>query len=152
MTTITQEKILNLLFSTEDLLTIRGIAKRLNKPYALVYNNLADLEKKGIISKKSVPPAHIISLNESAPSEIFIDIELRTKREFLKKHPWVEIMLEDMLSKQLFFIALVFGSYAKGKQTPKSDIDILIIVNEKKDINNIDSFNEIYTKTKKSPT
>ncbi len=151
--TKTQEQILSFLLSKpEEQLTIRGIAKRLNKSYTLVYNNIADLEKKGIIKKQDVPPAKVITLNEFAPTEIFIDIELKRKKELLQKHPWIQLMLDDILTatKNLFFILIVFGSYAKATQTSKSDLDILIIVQDKKDINDIeDAVYKAYTKTKK---
>lgn len=153
MLTKTQEQILAfLLGNPEEQLTIRGIAKRLSKSYTLVYNNIANLKKNGIIIKKEVPPGQIISLNEFAPTHIFISIELKRKKELLKSHPWIELMLEDILAstKSLFFILLVFGSYAKGTQTAKSDLDLLIIVQNKKDIKEIeDSVQKAYTKVKK---
>lgn len=153
MLTQTQNKILAFLLSNPDEdVAIRGISKRLNKSYTLVYNNIAGLEKNNIIIKKSVPPAQIIRLNEFAPEEIFIDIELKLKEEFLKKYPWAQLMLEDILSsaKNLFFIILVFGSYAKATQTKNSDIDLLIIVQDKKDIKDVEeAINKAYTKVKK---
>ena len=153
MLTKTQEQILGfLLGNPEEHITIRGIARRLSKSYTLVYNNIANLEKNNIIIKKSVPPAQIIKLNEFAPVEIFVDIELKRKNEFLKKYPWVKVMLEDILlsTKNLFFIILIFGSYAKGAQTAKSDLDLLTIVQNKKDIRDIeDAINRAYTKIKK---
>jgi len=153
MLTKTQEQILDFLLSNpEEQLTIRGIAKRLNKSYTLVYNNLADLGKKEIIRKQSVPPAQIITLNEFTPTEILIEIEIKRKNEFLRKHPSIKVMLDDILSssKNLFFILLVFGSYAKAKQTTKSDLDLLFIVRDKKDIREIENAAyKAYTKVKK---
>lgn len=153
MLTQTQEKILAFLLSNpEEQFTIRGIAKKLGKSYTLVYNNIADLGKKDIIRKQNVPPAQIIRLNEFAPTDIFIDIEIKRKKEFLKKHLWIELMLKDILSsaRNLFFIMLVFGSYAKGKQTTKSDLDLLVIVQDKKDIKKIEEpMHKTYTKVKK---
>jgi predicted DNA-binding transcriptional regulator len=153
MLTKTQEQILSFLLSIpEEQLTIRGIAKRLDKSYTLVYNNVSDLDKKGIIRKHSVPPGQIISLNEFAPAEILVDIELNRRDEFLRKHPWIEVMLNDIFSstKNLFFIMIVFGSYAKATQTGKSDLDLLIIVQDKKDIKGVESsMHNAYTKVKK---
>ena len=155
MLTQTQEQILAFLLShPEDKLTIRGIAKKLYKSYTLVYNNIDALEKKKIIKKQSIPPGQVITLNEFAPIHIFVDIEIRRKRELMQKYPWIQIMLEDILSfaKNPFFILLIFGSYAKGTQTIKSDLDLLIIVQDKKDIKEIeDAFHETYTKVKKAP-
>lgn len=154
MLTKTQEQILAFLLSNpEEQLTIRGIAKRLGKSYTLVYNNIADLEKKDIIKKQDVPPGKIITLNEFAPIHIFIDVELKRKKEFLRKYPWIEVMLEDILKSttNLFFILLVFGSYAKGAQTTKSDLDLLVIVQGKRDIKEIeDVIRKVYTKVKKA--
>ena len=153
MATKTQIEILKLLISSpEKPLTIRGIARALHKSYTLVYNNLASLEKEKIIASESVPPARIITLNPFAPSEMLIDIEQERKREFLKKYPWAQVMLEDALSaaKDIFLIVMVFGSYAKGKETPKSDIDLLIVVDEKRKISSMEGiFQNIYTKIKK---
>ena len=154
MLTQTQEKILVFLLShPEDRLTIRGVAKKLGKSYTLVYNNIVVLEKKKIIKKQSVPPGQIITLNEFAPMHIFVDIELKRKRELMQKYPWIEVMLEDILAfaKNPFFILLIFGSYAKGTQTTKSDIDLLIIIQDKKDIKDLeDAFYKTYTKVKKA--
>jgi predicted nucleotidyltransferase len=153
MLTQTQQQILSfLLANPEEQLTIRGLSKKLNKSYTLTYNNISDLEKKKIIIKQDVPPGHIIKLNEFAPKEILTDIEIKRKDRFLKKHPWIEVMLQDILSstKNLFFILLVFGSYAKGTQTAKSDIDLLIIMQDKKDIKEVgDSISKAYTKVRK---
>lgn len=153
MLTQTQEQILAFLLNNpEEQLTIRGIAKRLNKSYTLVYNNLADLEKKKIIRKQNIPPGKIITLNEFAPTHVFVDIELKRKKELLQKYPWMQVMLEDILasSKSLFFILLVFGSYAKGTHTTKSDLDLLIIVQDKKEIKEMeDAVRQAYTKVKK---
>lgn len=154
MLTKTEEQILVFLLSNpEERLTIRGIAKRLGKSYTLVYNNIADLDKKKIIRKQDVPPGQIISLNEFAPTNIFIEIELKRKKEFLQKYPWIQVMLEDILmySSNLFFVLLVFGSYAKGTKTAKSDLDLLIIAQNKGYINEIENaIRKAYTKVKKS--
>jgi len=137
--------------STEEHLTIRGIAKELRKSYTLVYNNIADLEKNGIIKKKDVPPAKIITLNESAPDYIFVGIELKRKNLFIKKYIWARVMLDDILSStNNFFILLVFGSYAKGKETRKSDLDLLCIVDDKNRIKESENaLHMAYTKVKK---
>jgi len=154
MLTKTQEHILMWLLSNpEEKATIRGISRKLGKSYTLVYNNIADLEIKEIIKKQSVPPAQIVTLNEYAPLEIFIDIEFKRKNNFLKKHAWIRLMLKDILknSNNPFFILMVFGSYAKGSQNEKSDLDLLIIVNDKKEIRNAENtLQKAYTKIKKS--
>src|SRR4030042_2970084 len=135
--TRTQEQILIfLLENPEEKNTIRGISRKLKKSYTLVYNNIRDLEKKETVKKQLVPPAQIVTLNEHAPLETFIDLEFKRKDNFLKKHPWAKVMLADILKNinGPFFILAVFGSYAKGLQNEKSDLDLLMIVNHKKEI------------------
>ena len=153
MLTKTQEHILVFLFNNhEGKFTIRGIARRLNKSYTLIYNNIADLCRKKILKKQSVPPAQIITLSEFAPIEVLIDIEFKKKRSLLEDCPWIKVMLKDMsmAAKNYFFILLVFGSYAKGNQTQKSDIDLLVIVQNKNDIKKIeDKLYGVYSKVKK---
>ncbi|MFO8016184.1 MAG: nucleotidyltransferase domain-containing protein [Candidatus Woesearchaeota archaeon] len=153
MLTKTQESILAfLLANPEEKPTIRGIAKKLGKSYTLVYNNIADLKKRDIIMKQDVPPAQIITLNRFAPKEIFIDIELRIRKQFLQTYPWARVMLKDILSaaRSCFFILIIFGSYAKGTQSKKSDIDILAIVQEKDDTKEIEyAIRKSYTKARK---
>ena len=154
MMTKTQEQILMwLVKNPQEKATIRGIARKLGKSYALVYNNLLELERKEIIIKQPVPPAQIISLNEHAPLELFVDIEFKIKDNFLQKHSWAKLMLKDVLRNisTPFFILMVFGSYAKGSQDEKSDLDLLMVVNEKKEIKDAEkAMQNIYTKVKKS--
>ena len=152
MATETQLEIIGYLINQEDPLTIRGIARNLGKSYPLVYNNIEDLHKKEIIYKKNVPPAHIISLNYNAPVQIFIEAETKRKEKFLKINKWLHLFQNDIVSsaETTFFTLLIFGSYAKNKQTSKSDLDILVIVPEKKNIKSMETaIKNIYTKTKK---
>ena len=154
MVTITQNKILTLLLDNpEKHLSIRGIARELGKSYALVYNNIEDLRREGIIVKMKAPPAQLITINEFTPVHILIDIEIKKKNKLLKQYPWTKVMLDDIHSnaEQLFFILLIFGSYAKGTQTKKSDIDILIITPTKDEIKDIEnSVKRVYTKVSKN--
>lgn len=154
MLTKTQEDILVYLQShSESELTIRGISRALNKSYTLVYNNLTNLEQKKIISKKNIPPGQIIRLNEYSPIDVLIEIEFKRKNMFLKEHPWIELMLTDFMEKfsNPFFIMLIFGSYAKDEENKGSDIDIMIILENKKFTEQIENImNSIYSKAKKS--
>jgi predicted nucleotidyltransferase len=154
MLTKTQEQILTfLLEKQQENNTIRGISRKLNKSYTLTYNNISDLEKKEFIKKESVPPAQIITLNERAPIELFIEIEFKRKERFLKKYPWIRLMLKDIIknSSNPFFILIIFGSYAKSLQNEKSDLDLLMIVQDREEIKLMKNIiQEIYTKIKKS--
>ena len=153
MLTPTQEAILKFLFEhQEEKNTIRQLSRKLNKSYTLVYNNLQALEKTSLIQKHSIPPSKIISLNENAPQDFFIDLELKRKNDFLKKHSCIMLMLNDFLanSSDHFFIFLIFGSYAKNLADEKSDLDLLIICEEKQISSFKTAISQVYTKVKKS--
>lgn len=152
MLTKTQIEIIGYLLNREEPQNIRGIARALRKSYTLVYNNIENLRRKEIIYKQEVPPAQIIKLNEYAPVEVFIEAEDKRKEDFLKRYKEMGVFLKDVFSnsENLFFILIVFGSYAKGKTTKKSDMDFLAIVPRKEDIKEIEvKVGKSYTKIKK---
>jgi len=131
MLTDTQSKIIKcLVLNPNTKFTIRGMARKLKKSYALVYNNISKLANMGYIKKEKIPPASILSL--TAPKEIIVHAEQDIRDDFLTKHPWVRLMKNDYLKNlgHSFCIMLIFGSYAKGTEKRRSDIDILIIADQ----------------------
>jgi hypothetical protein len=52
---------------------------------------------------------------------------------FFEKNKDIEILINDLTSKITlpFFILALFGSYVKGKPSPRSDLDVLLIVPER---------------------
>jgi len=154
MLTKTQEDILKfLLKSSEEKNTIRGIARKLGKSYALTYNNVALLDKIGAVSKETIGNTKVIEISKRISPDTLIEIELKRKKEFLAKNSWCELFVKDIIKNHQnpFFILLIFGSYAKNKQNEKSDIDLLAIVKDKQEIR---ALREVilgeYTKVKKS--
>ncbi len=150
--TRTQLEILQFLLNQEEPQNIRGIAKKLGKSYALVYNAIQDLEQKKVICKQAVPPTQIITLHEYAPRDILIAAENAATEGFIKKYRWVKLFTQDVIrvSENAFFCLLVFGSYAKRKATNSSDIDFITIVPTKEDITSMEkAIMQVYTKVKK---
>ncbi len=152
MATITQLKIIGLLLSTEIPLSIREISRRLNQSYPLIYNNIQDLYKKKVVLKQEFPPAQIITLHPLAPAEFMINAEALKRDNFLHRHKWLKLFLRDFsaFSPTSFYSLLVFGSYAKGKESKNSDLDLLLIIPR---FVNPEEFNSVlsrsYTKIKK---
>ncbi len=150
--TITQLEIVKFLLKREEPQNIRGLARKLHKSYPLVYNNLADLQKRGIIVKQNIPPAQIITLHEKAPLDILIEAERGRTADFLHTYQWLQLLVQDVVAstRSVFFCLVIFGSYAKGKQTKQSDLDILAIVPNKEDIAPMEEIiAKTYTKIKK---
>lgn len=155
MLTKTQEDILKFLIkNSEEKNTIRSIAKKLGKSYTLTYNNIASLEKSGIISKETIGNTKIIGLSKKISPDLITEIEIKIKNDFLKKNTWCSLLTKDIIenSPTKFFILLIFGSYAKDKQNEKSDLDILAIVQNKEEIKNMrEIILNTHTPIKKSP-
>jgi len=150
--TPTQLEIIESLLFQEEPQNIRGLARKLKKSYPLVYNNLEALRKKEWISKKNVPPTQIISLTPSLPTEIKIEVEKHHTHKLTSKYPWIKLFLKDLLTKveSTFFILLIFGSYAKGKENAGSDLDLLAIAPRKEEIKLLEeAILKIHTKIKK---
>lgn len=95
--------------------------------YKNAYALVGDLVSRGIIVTEAIGRAKPVRLNISSDPEIFL-VEKKRTQEFLEKNPRIILIQEDI--KEIgypFLIVLIFGSFAKGKNTSNSDIDICII-------------------------
>ena len=132
-----QAKLLELFdrnFNSE--LTINQISKKINFDYAYANREINKLIKSDIVSKKTVGNSNLCSLNlknDESISLIF-DYETGKKSAFYKKHKVLKAFFLDFLDKakkENIHSLIVFGSYAKNTETSKSDLDILIILENK---------------------
>ena len=119
-------KILNLLLDNkEKQFTIKKIAEQARINYRIAYEKVLQLEKDGLIKITPVGNAKICSLTYAFDSRLFEAEEERRKALFKKKN---FLVLHRRLAELPFlFIALLFGSQAKGTATKQSDIDLLTI-------------------------
>ena len=104
--------------------TIREISIMLKKSYPKVYGGIIELEKEKIIKIKKVGNSKICELNFS--KEAISILSFLDRQDALAR----DIKNVDKITEFREFsddIILVSGSYAKGKQTAKSDIDLVII-------------------------
>jgi predicted nucleotidyltransferase len=108
--------------------TIREIAIFLKKTYPKIYDATKKLEKRKVLILEKVGGSRLCILKLSKESISLLSF-LDEQEAFSKNIPNIEKILEfkefydDML--------IVAGSYAKEKQTPKSDIDIVVITKDK---------------------
>lgn len=153
MLTKTKEKHIEWIMThPEQKITISGLSTETGTAYALTYNNVQDLVKEQIFATYSVPPAQVIMLHPKAPTEVLFTIEMKRRQKFFKKYVWAELMVNDILqyTNDPFFILVIFCSYAKGIPTPKSDIDLLVIVPSKEKALFFEhAILKVYTKIKK---
>jgi predicted nucleotidyltransferase/predicted transcriptional regulator len=126
-----------LLSHKKEEFTIRSIAKETAIEYKAAYTTIQQLIEDDIIQAKKAGQATLCSINhKSFNASIFKAEEARTGTILKNKN--IAIMYSYFKDiKGPFFILLLFGSYAKGIQRKKSDIDLLLITDQeeiKKDI------------------
>lgn len=107
--------------------SIRNISKQLNKNYKVAYQAMQGLIKEDIIKKDE---HQLLKLNYHKNYPLLTYVESSRAEKFLRKHKDISLFIEDIIKRGDlgFFTLLLFGSYAAGTQNKKSDIDILMIV------------------------
>jgi predicted nucleotidyltransferase len=116
----TRVKILSLFLFNDDLnYYVREISKLINVHPSQVLKELSNLEDLNIIVKHKKGNLSIYKVNKS---NIFLsDLKnIFLKTEFVGKN--IKDKLEDKVK-----YCLIFGSFAKGIENSKSDVDILVI-------------------------
>ncbi|MBM3200498.1 nucleotidyltransferase domain-containing protein [Candidatus Woesearchaeota archaeon] len=126
-------KVLKLLIERkEDKLTIKKIAEALKINYRTAYESAMQLEKEGLIMTTKIGNSRQCEFSYAFSSKVFEAEELRKEGLFKNKD---FLIIHNRLSELKFsFIALLFGSWAKGAANKHSDIDILTIGGDEKEI------------------
>ena len=126
-------KILKLLLEKrEDKFTIKKIAEALKINYRIAYEQVIKLEKEKLLKITKVGNSKICEFTGKFNSKVFEAEYLRRKELFKNKN---FLVLHNRLAELNFsFIALLFGSYAKKTANKHSDIDILAIGGDEKEI------------------
>ncbi|MBM3200443.1 nucleotidyltransferase domain-containing protein [Candidatus Woesearchaeota archaeon] len=118
-------KIINYLGKhNQEKFTMHRLSQLLRMPYASFYRTIQRMED--LITTEDVGKAKAITLKSDNPivkSYLIISSD-EEKKEFLKKHPVINKIANELDTKDT---VLLFGSYAKGKETEKSDIDMIVI-------------------------
>lgn len=119
-------KIINYLGkNAETAFTMHELSKQTKIPYATFYRTVKTLSD--LIIKTKAGKATLVKLNkQNALTKHYLIIASKEEKdEYLKKQPLIKKMTEELSTGD--YALLLFGSYAKGAQTAKSDIDLLVI-------------------------
>jgi len=124
-----QIEILNLFRKNSFLeASILDLKKRLkNNSYQRVYEAVKELEKNNVLKSRKIGNSNLISIDLS-PHFILEISYLEEQESFSRKIPNIEKILDFKEFND--DIILITGSYASGKQTSKSDIDLVIITKD----------------------
>lgn len=117
--------IISLLENKTNNVSISQLSKKLKVDYKNTYTAVKRLEKSKIIILKKIGKSYNCILNNNMNPMIF-EAEYK-RREKLLKNKNIKILYNKLNSIKFPFIALIFGSYAKGTSNQHSDIDLMII-------------------------
>lgn len=119
----------------EEQFSINQIAKALNLNYRIAHTQIKKLEKEKIIQAKIAGKSFQCSLTNNFNEKIYL-AEYQRREELLKNKDFKQIIERYSKAKQNY-ILLLFGSYAKKTSTKHSDIDLLAITENPKEIEDI---------------
>ncbi len=107
--------------------TIRSISMKIKKPYQQVHRVVQELKNKNILTLREVGKGKICEISLT-PNTISV-LSFLDEQEALEKKI---APLKEVLQYREFLddIILITGSYAKGTETKKSDIDLVVITKE----------------------
>jgi len=127
-----KEKILKFLIENKTKsFSIKDISKALKIDYKLIYINIKKLDK--IIEIEDLKVIKKCSFKDKSNEDIFI-VEYKRRNEILEKKEFRAIYDKlKTINKQ--FILLLFGSHVKETADKNSDLDLLLISEEKIIIN-----------------
>ncbi|MBI2106310.1 nucleotidyltransferase domain-containing protein [Candidatus Woesearchaeota archaeon] len=123
--------------------TMHELSKIISIPYATFYRTVKNTSD--IISKDKKGNTILICIKTSSASlSSYLAVSSEEeKKEFLEKNVLVKKIANELKTEN---IVLLFGSYAKGKQTEKSDIDLLIINKDGKKNFNFSKYELLFRK------
>ena len=118
-------KIINYLGKNmEKRCTMHELSRLLEIPYASFYRTVQTI--KDLLIIETVGKSKVIRLNTNNPvvkSHLIVSSD-EERKDYLKNQPIIRKIAAELNTRD---IVILFGSYAKGGQNEKSDIDILVI-------------------------
>ena len=112
-------------------LNISKISRYAKIDYKNTYNIIKDLEKESLVSVKLFGKSKRVILNKKIHPLTF-EAEYERMQELFRKNKDFKVLYTRLSELNFPFIVLLFGSHAKGKATKHSDIDLLIVCEEKR--------------------
>ncbi len=104
--------------------TMHKLSKLLSIPYTSFYRTVQGMND--VLEVEAVGKSKTVCLKINNPVvKSYLTISSDEERKsFLQKQPVIKKIAGELDTKE---VVILFGSYAKGKETEKSDVDLLII-------------------------
>ncbi len=112
--------------------TVRQITDAIGKDYKITHTMTMRLAEQQYIIAEKKRPVTYCRLKLKGNSSLLAYIEWVRASRFFEKHKNIEILVDDLTSKisSPFFTFILFGSHVKDKASPRSDLDVLLIIPE----------------------
>lgn len=121
-----------ILENKEKKFSINQISKMLHINYRIAHEQTKLLEKENLINLEKVGKSLICKLSGKYNEKIFLAEYARKQEILLKKD--LKIIVKRFSEAKQNYILLLFGSYVTHKETKYSDIDLLAITENEKEI------------------
>jgi len=108
--------------------SIRKLSKLREINYKSAYNSIMALEKQGLAKLERIGNTTLCSFNQKFNPLVF-SVEYE-RREKILKDKNIKGIFTRLKEIKIPYIAILFGSYAKGTANKHSDIDILFITQD----------------------
>ena len=141
----TELKILSSFFPEGKEITLKIIQKRSKLSYEPVHRILKQLAGKKLLFEKKFGKTLVYNLEFDKEEHKLAFYHYMTERviAFSKKHNKVFRAIKE-LERELFDIIILFGSYSKGTETKNSDVDLMIVTDEKNKENEVYGLKHVY--------
>ncbi|MBS3079268.1 nucleotidyltransferase domain-containing protein [Candidatus Pacearchaeota archaeon] len=113
--------------------TMRNVSMSLKQKYPQTFKTIKNLEKNGFIILNEIGKSKVIHLNFSKDNLYYICVEIERTEDLCKKNMEM-LIIKEKLKDCGNFVSLIFGSHAKNKNLKGSDIDLLIIIPDEKEV------------------
>lgn len=109
---------------------VRQIAKLVKKSPTTISKYLKDLESKNLL--KSEEKLNHLLFKGNSTNKAFKRLKLTHNLDLIENSGLLEYLEKEFNSPQAI---ILFGSFSKAEDTPKSDIDLLVVNPTKKEVN-----------------
>jgi len=114
-------------FPEAEEMTIKEIQERVDYSYERINSSLKRLVKKKIVveTRKGKTLIYSLDLHNLYVKIGFGSYTLEREIDFIKKHRTIYQVIQEIENNPLIVYLVLFGSYSKGSETKKSDIDLI---------------------------
>jgi len=106
---------------------IRGLAKELGTNQTTISRKIKELEKNNVVDFRLEGKNKVHFLKKTIEAQEFVYLTEHYKfLKILKNYPLLKNIFQKIIGNSKIKLAILFGSYTKGKANKKSDIDIYI--------------------------